>query len=100
MTVHVAPGASVAPVQVFGPASAPTLKKYVVGEPPETVTLVTATCAPLAAAVLLKVSVPVPVTTPVGRVIVSGFDVIDMVARVATPVPVSVTGVGVTVAPV
>jgi hypothetical protein len=48
------------------------------------------------------VTTPVPVIfkAPVGRVIVSGFGEIETVARVVTPVPLSVTGVGVTVAPV
>jgi len=71
-------------------------------DPPETATLLTATCEPPAAAVFVNVTVPVPVkfSIPLGSVIVSGFGEIDMVARVATPVPVNVTGVGVTVAPV
>ena len=47
---------------------------------------------------MVSVTVPVPVMLPVGSVIVSGFGEIDIVARVATPVPVNVTGVGVTVA--
>jgi len=69
--------------------------------PPETATLLTVNCAPVpAGAVLAKVTVLVPVREPVGNVMVSGLGVIDTVARVATPVPASVTGVGVTVAPV
>ena len=71
-------------------------------EPPETATLLTATCEPPEAAVFVSVTTPVPVMfrTPLGSVIVSGLGEIDMVARVATPVPVNVSGVGVTVAPV
>lgn len=56
-----------------------------------------------AAAVFFSVTVPVPVSVPAGSVIVSGFGVfgvIDTVALIATPVPVRVTAVGVTVAPV
>lgn len=67
---------------------------------PETFTPVTDTCEPVAAAVLVSVTVPDPDNVPEGKVIVSGFGVIDTVARVATPVPVNDTGVGVTVAPV
>jgi len=99
-TVQLAPGARVVPVQLSGPASAPTLKKKVSTDPPETATVETVICAPVAGAVLAKVTVPVPELTPVGKVIVSGFGEIDTVARAATPVPVSETGVVVTVAPV
>ena len=64
-----------------------------------TLTPFIATDEPLAAAVLVTVTTPVPVTVP-ERVIVSGFGVIDSAARAATLEPVSDTGVGVTVAPV
>ena len=84
-------------MQVFVPAM--TLKKYVPRLPPETTTLVTFTEAPPAAAVLVNVIVPVPVAVPVGNVIVNGLGVIDTVALVAVPVPVSVTGEPVTAAP-
>src|SRR5579885_2541686 len=67
--------------------------------PPDTATLVTAT-DDAEAAELVSVTVPVPVMLPVGKVMVSGFGVIDTVPRVATLVPVRFTGVGVTVAPV
>jgi hypothetical protein len=98
-TVQVAPGAKVVPVHVSAPATA--LKNQVAGDPPsalDTVTPLTVICAPAAGAALVSVTVPVPVFTPVGSVIVSGLGVIDAVARLATPVPVSTTGVGVTVA--
>ena len=49
---------------------------------------------------MVNVTTPVPESEPRGAVIVRGFGVMDMVARVATPVPVRLTGVGVTVAPV
>ena len=64
--------------------------------PSGTVTFVTATFEPVAAAVLVRVTVPVPVVTPVASVIVSGLGVIDSAARVATPVPDSATGEPVT----
>jgi hypothetical protein len=67
---------------------------------PETATLVTATFEPPAAAVLVKVTVPDPDSVPDGNVTVSGLGEIDTLARAATPVPVRLTGVGVTVAPV
>lgn len=67
---------------------------------PAAETLVTETFDPPAAAVFVSVTVPEPDSVPVGRVMVNGFGLIETVARVATPVPVSVTGVGVTVAPV
>ena len=41
---------------------------------------------------MVKVTVPVPVKDPVARVIVRGFGVIETVAGVATPVPLSATG--------
>jgi hypothetical protein len=103
-TVHEAPGASVVPVQVSAPATA--LKNQVrrlLPAPEETATPVTVADAPVAALpVFVNVTVPVPLRglPPAANVIVSGFGVIDTVARVATPVPVKVTGVGVTVAPV
>jgi hypothetical protein len=68
--------------------------------PPPTATEETVIWEPPVAAVFVRVTVPVPVLTPVANVIVSGFGVIDTLARVATPVPVSVTGEPVTVAPV
>ncbi len=95
-TVQVPPGAKVAPVHAFCPA----LKNQPVPAP-ETATPLTVVCAPMfAGAVLVSVTVPVPVLSPVGSVIVSGLGVIDTVARFATPVPVSCTDDGVTVAPV
>jgi len=96
------PGAMAAPVHVSGPARAPFEKKNVRSPPPVVVvpTLVTVSCGPPAADVLVRVTVPVPVFTPVGRVMVSGLGVSDVVALVAVPVPVSVTGEPVTVAPV
>jgi hypothetical protein len=99
-TVQLAPGANVAPVQLFAPAT--RLKEYVKPLPPDVATLVTATCAPVDAAVLVRVTVPVPVMfkAPLGNVMVSGFGEIERLARADTPAPVSVTGVGVTVAPV
>jgi hypothetical protein len=97
-TVHVAPGASTVPVQVSPPTTA--LNKNVDALPPETATLVTVNCAPAAAEVFFSVAVPIPVFTPVGNVMVRGFGVIDTVAFAVTPVPVSGTGVGVTVAAV
>ena len=97
-TVHDAPGARLAPVQVFCPATA--LKKLVSRVPPVTETPVTATDVPPTGAVLVRLTIPVPVRTPVGKVIVSGFGAIETVPRVVTPVPVSVTGDPVTVAPV
>lgn len=100
VTVQNPPGASTAPVQLSGPASTPTLKKYVNREPPEVAMFVTVICAPPVGAVLVNVTRPVPVRFPDGRVMVSGFGVIDTVARDATPVPVRVTGEPVTVAPV
>lgn len=100
-TVHDCPGVRVVPVQVSCPATA--LKNQVKRPPPGelTATPVTVICEVLVA-LFVNVTVPVPVLglEPAGKVIVSGFGVIDTVARVATPVPVSVTGVGVTVAPV
>ena len=82
VTVHDAPGARFVPVQVSGPANAPTLKMYVAIEPPETLTPVTATDEPPAAAVLVNVTVPVPVKfrMPDGKVIVSGFGKIETAA--------------------
>jgi len=61
-------------------------------------TLVTETSDPPTAAVLANVTVPDPLRVPDARVMVSGFGEIVTVARVVTPVPVRVTGVGVTVA--
>lgn len=70
VTVHAAPGARTTPVQLFGPASAPTRKKYVLSEPPDTDTLLTVVETPPAACVLVNVTSAVPVADPVGRVIV------------------------------
>jgi hypothetical protein len=67
---------------------------------PETATFVTATLEPPAAVVFVRVTVPDPVRVPAGSVIVNGLGEIETVPRVATPAPVSETGVGVTVAPV
>ena len=88
-------GARLAPVQL----SVPFVQDQIRPEP-ETATLVTATEDPPAAAVLVSVTVDDPDKVPEGKVIVSGFGEIDTVARVNTPVPVSDTDVGVTVAPV
>jgi hypothetical protein len=74
------------------------LKKNVVSVPPETDTLLTVVEVPPAAWVLVKVTRPVPVADPVGRVIVNGFGAIETAARVETPVPLRMTEVGVTVA--
>jgi len=76
------------------------LKKYVVSVPPDTAMLLTAVDVPPAAWVLVNVTSAVPVTDPVGSVIVCGFGEIKTVARIDTPVPLSVTETGVTVAPV
>lgn len=100
VTVQLAPGESTTPVQLSGPASAPTLKKYVVSVPPDTVMLLTVVDVPPAAWVLVNVTSAVPVADPVGNVIVCGFGAIETVARAETPVPLSVTDAGVTVAPV
>jgi hypothetical protein len=107
VTVQLVPGAMFCPVQVSGPARGPLVKRYVSMVPPVAATLVTATLDPPAAAVFVRLTVPVPavqarigVGEQLGKVIVSGFGVIDTVARAAKPVPVSVTGEPVTVAPV
>jgi hypothetical protein len=103
-TVHEAPGASVAPVHASAPATA--LKNQVrmfEPVPDATATAVTVADAPVAALpVFVNVTVPVPLRglPPAANVIVSGFGVMDRVARAATPVPVSETEAGVTVAPV
>jgi len=100
LTVQLAPGANVVPVQVSDALT--TTKKNVNMLPPgvEAATLVTANCAPPAGAVFVSVTIPVPDPVPAGRVISKGFGEIDAVARVATAAPVSATGVPVTVAPV
>ena len=100
--VQDAPGAMVAPVQVSTPTCAPLAKEKVVGDPPAGTVLATVTFAPPGAAVFVNVSVPVPVTlaAPLGKVMVNGFGRIVTAGRVATPVPVSATGVPVTVTPV
>ena len=92
VTVQLLPGCSVAPVQLSGPANAPTLKKYVRALPPDTATLLTVMKAPPAAAVFVSVTTCVPVTWPDGNVIVSGLGAIDTVARAATTLPESGTG--------
>jgi hypothetical protein len=98
-TVQVAPGANVAPVQLSAPMT--LLNRKPVPGPFWTVTLLTVICAALVpVAVFVSVTVPVPVFTPVGSVMVSGLGVIVTVAPLATPVPVRVTGEPVTVAPV
>jgi hypothetical protein len=96
-TVQEAPGARFVPVQVSGPASGPFEKKKVVSVPPAATTLVIATEE--VPAVFLRVTVPVPVIVPVGKVMVSGFGEIVTVALFATPEPLSGTGVGVTITP-
>jgi hypothetical protein len=75
VTVQDAPGAIVCPVQLSGPASVPTLKKYVKTDPPVAAMFDTVTLAPPAGALFLKVAMEVPVTfrAPVGSVITSGF---------------------------
>jgi hypothetical protein len=97
LTVQDAPGASVAPVHVSAPDTA--LKNQVDMLPPETPTLVTNVEVPPAGEALVKVTTPVPVPEPVAKVIKSGFGEIDTVALVLTPVPVRLTGRGVTVSP-
>lgn len=76
------------------------MKKYVESVPPDTVMLLTVVDVPPAAWVLVNVTSAVPVADPVGSVIVCGFGEIKTVARVETPVPLSVTDAGVTDAPV
>ncbi len=92
-TVHDPPGGSVAPVQVSVPPPTELKNHPSPNGPPEPVTAtpVTATLDPPTAAVLVSVTVLVPVRAPVGNVINSGFGVTDIAARAATPVPVSVT---------
>ena len=100
-TVQLSPGTRVVPVQVSGIAAFAALKNHVDEVPPETAKLLTVVCAPVpAGAVLVSVTVAVPVLVPLGRVIVSGLGVMDTVALAATPVPVRATGDPVTVAPV
>ena len=93
--MQLAPGSNVAPVQVIVPAVKAQIRPV-----PATDTLVTETSDPPTAAVFANVTVPDPLRVSDARVMVSGLGEIDTVARVATPVPVRVTGVGVTVAPV
>ena len=62
------------------------------------VTPVTATDDALAAE-LVSITVPVPVSVPVGNVMVSGFGVIETVPRATTLDPLSATGEPVTVTP-
>jgi hypothetical protein len=76
------------------------LKKYVESDPPVTDIPLTVVEVPPTACVLVSVTSAVPVEDPVGRVMVCGFGEIESVARVETPVPLSVTGKGVTFAPV
>jgi hypothetical protein len=96
-TVQAAPGAKVVPVQL----SESVLKNQVrafAPAPEFTATLLTVTEAPPAAAVFLKVTVPVPVPKfriGVATVIDSGFGVTDTVAG-TTPVPDRATGEPVT----
>jgi hypothetical protein len=97
-TVQLAPGAMAAPVQLSGPANAPFEKKNVSADPPLAATAVTETCDPPAAALFVSVTNPVPLATPVASVMVGAE--MATAARPVTPVPVSVTGVGVTAAPV
>jgi hypothetical protein len=75
VTVQDAPGAIVWPVQLSGPASVPTLKKYVKTDPPVATMFDTVTFAPPAGALFVKVAMPVPVTfvMPLGSVITSGL---------------------------
>jgi len=75
VTVQDPPGAIAAPVQLSGPASVPTLKKYVRIDPPVAAMFDTVTLAPPAAAVFEKVTVLVPVTfrAPLGSVSTSGL---------------------------
>src|SRR4029077_8396432 len=89
-TVHDSCGCRIAPVQ----PSDSGLKDQVSagGNPaPATVTAVTATCPPPAAALFFSVTIPVPVGTPLGSVIVSGFGVSTIGGTLATPLPCSCT---------
>jgi len=92
VAVQLAAGAKFVPMQV-----SESLVKAQISPAPDTVTLVTATLEPPAAVEFVNVTVPVPVRVPDGNVIVNG--VIDTVPRVATLVPVKVSGEFVTVAP-
>lgn len=67
---------------------------------PVTATFVTETLDPPAAAVLVSVTLPDPVSVPEGRVIENGLGLIATVALDVTPVPEMLTGVPVMVAPV
>jgi hypothetical protein len=93
-TVQEAPGAKLTPVQLSVPFVQDQIKPD-----PETDTPVTATLDELAA-LLVKVTVPLPESVPEGSVTVSGFGEIATAAAVVTREPVNCTGVGVTVAPV
>ncbi len=92
VTVHEAPGARLLSRQVSVP-----LVQDQINPAPATLSAVIATLDALAA-LLVTVTVPAPVKVPVGRVTVTGVTV--NAPRVATPVPLSVTGEFVTVAPV
>jgi len=94
-TVHVPPGARLVPVQLSVP-----LVKDQIKPAPETLTDVTATLELPAADVFVNVTFADPVKVPEGSVIVSGLGVIDTLDLASTPVPVRLTGLGVTVAPV
>lgn len=96
VTVHDEPGVSGTPVHPSVPAT--MLKMYCNGFGFVIAMLVTLTCEPPVAAVLLKVTKPVPLSTPVGSVIVGAK--MDTGARLATLVPTKVTELGVIVAPV
>src|SRR5262249_53345706 len=99
-TVQVPPGGMACPVQAFWPST--RLKNQVSNDPPGpfvTVTLLTVMLAPVPScgAPLVRTTMPASVMAPAGIVMVTGAT--ETVARFATPVPVSVTGVGSTTAP-
>jgi hypothetical protein len=94
-TVQLLPGARFTPVQLSAP-----LVQVQTRPAPVTLTAVTATLDPPAAAVFVSVTTAVLLSVPLGSVIVSGLGAIDTVAFAATPAPVSATGDPVTVAPV
>jgi hypothetical protein len=98
VTVQVAFAARVALVQVSAPAAVAFENVYPEsGPPPATATAVTVTDA--VDDVFLSVTTPVPLVLGFGRLMFSGFGVIDTLSTGATPAPVRFTGVPVTVAP-
>jgi len=95
VTVHEAPGARSAPVQVFVPAMMLNAYWRLAGE---TATAVTWVDVPPVAEAFVRVTTPTPVIfpAPVGSVIVSGLGETETVALAVTPVAVRVTEAGVT----